>query len=200
MIDFIRGDVRQVAATHIVVDVGGMGLRLQATPATIAELREGETRQFPASLMVREDAWTLYGFADNDEREVFETVQSVSGVGPRTALALVGTLTADGLRRAVAADDEASLMKVPGIGRKGAQRILLELADRIGAPVAGAPDAGAHAGGELHRAVASGLESLGWSAKEAEAAVRAVAEKQPELMASGTVAVALRAALRELQR
>ena len=200
MIDFVRGEVRQVAATHVVVDVGGMGLRLQATPGTIADLRVGETRQIPSSLVVREDSWTLFGFSDTDERELFDTVQSVSGVGPRTALALVGTLTAEGLRRAVAGADEAALMKVPGIGKKGAQRILLELADRIGAPSGSMSGEGAAAASPVREAVASGLVSLGWSAKEAEAAVRAVAEQQPELLTAGPVPAALRAALRELQR
>lgn len=200
MIDFVRGEVRQVAATHIVVEVGGLGLRLQATPGTIAELRVGETRQIPSSLVVREDSWTLFGFTDADERELFDTVQTVSGVGPRTALALVGTLTAEGLRRAVAGSDEAALMKVPGIGKKGAQRILLELADRIGAPTGSVADAERPAVSPVREAVASGLMSLGWSAKESEAAVRAVAEQQPELLNSGPVPTALRAALRELQR
>jgi Holliday junction DNA helicase RuvA len=200
MIEFIRGEIRQVAATHVVVDVGGMGLRVQATPGTIADLSVGEQRQIPAALVVREDAWTMYGFLDVDEREVFDSVQQVSGVGPRTALALVGTLTADGLRRAVAARDESALMKVPGIGKKGAQRILLELADRIGPPQASAAPAGPAADSGVREAVSSGLMSLGWSAKEAEAAVSAVGASQPDLLAGGPVAVALRAALRELQR
>jgi len=201
MIDFIRGEVRGVAATHIVVEVGGLGLRVQATPGTIAQVTLGESRQIPASLVIREDTWTLFGFADADERELFETVQSVSGVGPRTALALVGTLTADGLRRAVATGDERALMKVPGIGKKGAQRILLELADRIAAPTGPGPAAAPAAHGpDVRSAVASGLVSLGWSSREADAAVRAIAERDPELLANGPVAAALRAALRELQR
>jgi Holliday junction DNA helicase RuvA len=201
MIEFIRGEVRGVAATHIVVDVGGLGLRVQATPGTIADVSPGESRQIPASLVIREDAWTLFGFADTDERELFETVQSVTGVGPRTALALVGTLTADGLRRAVAAGDERALMKVPGIGKKGAQRILLELADRIAAPAGPAPaPAAARVGQDVRAAVASGLVSLGWSAREADTALRAIGERNPELLANGPVAAALRAALRELQR
>lgn len=200
MIDFVRGEVRQVTTTHVVVDVGGMGLRLQATPGTIAEVRVGETRQIPSSLVVREDSWTLFGFSDADEREIFDTVQTVSGVGPRTALALVGTLTAEGLRQAVANSDEAALMKVPGIGKKGAQRILLELADRIGPPVGSTSGGGRAEESPVREAVASGLVSLGWSVKEADAALRAVAERQPDLLSSGPVPTALRAALRELQR
>ena len=200
MIEFVRGEVHQVAATHVVVDLGGMGVRVQATPGTIADLRAGDTRTIPASLVVREDSWTLFGFADAEEREIFETVQSVSGVGPRTALALVGTLTAEGLRQAVAAEDERALMKVPGIGKKGAQRILLELADRIGAPSSAEPAQVATADESVRQAVSSGLVSLGWSSREAETALKSVAQDQPELLATGPVAVALRAALRELQR
>jgi Holliday junction DNA helicase RuvA len=200
MIEFVRGEVHQVAATHVVVDLGGMGVRVQATPGTIADLRAGDTRTIPASLVVREDSWTLFGFADAEEREIFETVQSVSGVGPRTALALVGTLTAEGLRQAVATEDECALMKVPGIGKKGAQRILLELADRIGAPSSAEPAQVATADESVRQAVSSGLVSLGWSSREAETALKSVAQDQPELLATGPVAVALRAALRELQR
>ncbi|MCH9718534.1 MAG: Holliday junction branch migration protein RuvA [Actinomycetia bacterium] len=200
MIEFVRGEVHQVAATHVVVDLGGMGVRVQATPGTIADLRAGDTRTIPASLVVREDSWTLFGFADAEEREIFETVQSVSGVGPRTALALVGTLTAEGLRQAVANEDERALMKVPGIGKKGAQRILLELADRVGAPSSAELAQVASADESVRQVVESGLVSLGWSNREAETALKSVAQDQPELLASGPVAVALRAALRELQR
>lgn len=200
MIEFVRGEVHQVAATHVVVDLGGMGVRVQATPGTIADLRTGDTRTIPASLVVREDSWTLFGFKDAEEREIFETVQSVSGVGPRTALALVGTLTAEGLRQAVATEDERALMKVPGIGKKGAQRILLELADRIGAPSSPQPVPSAATDKSVRQAVSSGLVSLGWSAREAETALKSIAQEQPELLATGPVAVALRAALRELQR
>lgn len=200
MIEFVRGEINQLAATHVVVDMGGLGVRLEATPGTIAELRTGDTRQIPASLVVREDAWTLYGFQDREEREIFETVQSVSGVGPRTALALVGTLTGEGLRQAVSSGDEKALMQVPGIGKKGAQRILLELADRIGPPSevstgpTHAPDSG------VREAIASGLVSLGWSSRDADAAIKEIGQRDPELLNKGPVAVALRAALRELQR
>lgn len=134
MIDFIRGQVQRVAESHVVVDVGGIGIRVEATPATVAELAGADIRQVPTSLVIREDSWTIYGFADTDERDVFDLVQTVSGVGPRTAQALVATLTPDGLRRAINQQDVTALMKVPGIGRKGAQRIILELTDRLGAP------------------------------------------------------------------
>ena len=121
-------------------------------------------------------------------------------MGPRTALALVGTLTGEGLRQAVSSGDEKALMQVPGIGKKGAQRILLELADRIGPPSEAssgqshAPDSG------VREAVASGLVSLGWSSRDADSAIQEIGQRDPELLNKGPVAVALRAALRELQR
>jgi holliday junction DNA helicase RuvA len=208
MIDYVRGSVRQVAESHVVLDVGGIGLRVQATPATVADLDLGEVAQIATSLIVREDSWTLFGFTDPDERDVFELVQTVSGVGPRTAQALVGTLTAEGLRRAVHRQDAATVMKVPGIGRKGAQRILLELADRIGAPVATAegsasPPTDRSEPEAWRAAVVSGLSSLGWSQREAEAAASAIEARVPDMTAadgSPDVAALLRAALRELRR
>ena len=206
MIDFIRGDVRQVAATHIVVDVGGMGLRLQATPATIAELREGETRQFPASLIVREDAWTLYGFADVDERSVFEVLQTVSGVGPRLAQGMLAALRPDALRQIVATEDIAALTQVPGIGKKGAQRLVLELKDKLGAPSIGSSAAREAVGGDPAQTgawqsqVHAALVGLGWGIRDADAALTAVAEEFGEDADSAEIAVLLRAALQSMGR
>lgn len=198
MIDYVRGIVAQVNETHVVVDVGGIGLRVQAAPGTVAELHVGEKRELPTSLVVREDAWTLYGFTTRDDREVFELVQSVTGIGPRTAQALVATLGSNGLRAAVAHEDTAALMRVPGIGKRGAQRLLVELADRLGAPaqLPGAPPAPAPDTG-WQTTVLAGLTSLGWSSREAEAAVKAVA---PQADSGADVATLLKAALRELHR
>ncbi len=134
--------------------------------------------------MVREDGWTLFGFADADERTVFEQVQTVTGIGPRIALALLGTLSPDELRRAVAADEAA--LTVPGIGRKGAQRLILELTDRLGSGVRRRHRRRARpaaAAGGWQQAVAAGLASLGWSAREADAAVAAI---DPALAAEAT--------------
>lgn len=200
MIDFVRGTVGHRAEGHVVIDVGGIGIRVEAAPATVASMATGDIREVPTSLVVREDSWTLYGFADHDEKEVFEIVQTVSGIGPRTAQALVATLTADGLRTAVLRQDAATVMTVPGIGRKGAQRILLELADRIGPPKGeSVPDAPAAVGSEAvwHADVVQGLVGLGWSAREAEVAVAAVAD---QVDPDAEVAVVLKAALRELRR
>ena len=198
MIEYVRGTVDHRAEDHVVIDVGGIGIRVQAAPATVAALSAGTPCQVPTSLVVREDSWTLYGFTDLDEREVFDLVQTVSGIGPRTAQALVATLSTDGLRRAVQQQDERQIMTVPGIGRKGAQRILLELGDRLGPPSTGAGSDPAPTGTpQWNGDVVSGLMGLGWSQREAETAVAAVSGEVAE---DADVAQVLKAALRELKR
>ena len=134
MIAHLDGTVSGVAPDGAVIDVGGVGLLVQCTPGTLAGLRTGERARVATSLVVREDALTLYGFGTEDERNTFELVQTASGVGPRLALAMLAVFTPDALRRAVATEDLAALTTVPGIGRKGAQRIVLELAGRLGPP------------------------------------------------------------------
>ena len=130
MISHLAGTVTGIAPDGAVIEVGGVGLLVQCTPATLATLRTGARARVATSLVVREDALTLYGFAADDERDVFELLQTASGVGPRLALAMLAVFTPDALRRAVAAEDVTALTQVPGIGRKGAQRIVLELAAR----------------------------------------------------------------------
>ena len=132
MIAFVRGEVAAVTLTSAVLEVGGVGLELMCTPNTLATLRTGQTATLPTSMIVREDSLTLFGFADDDEKQVFELVQTASGVGPKLAQAMLAVLTPDAVRRAVAGDDVRTLTAVPGIGQKGAQRIILELKDRIG--------------------------------------------------------------------
>ena len=208
MIAHLDGTVSGVAPDGAVIDVGGVGLLVQCTPGTLAGLRTGERARVATSLVVREDALTLYGFGTEDERNTFELVQTASGVGPRLALAMLAVFTPDALRRAVATEDLAALTTVPGIGRKGAQRIVLELAGRLGP--AGEAGVGAPAGGAANGAgappwreqVRAGLVSLGWQAREAEHAIAAV---EPELSGAPDgqavdVSVALRAALRVLGR
>jgi len=168
-----------------VIDVGGVGLLVQCTPGTLAGLRTGERARVATSLVVREDALTLYGFAGEDERNTFELVQTASGVGPRLALAMLAVFSPDALRRAVAAEDLAALTTVPGIGRKGAQRIVLELAGRLGSPGDGraAGDARMAPAGRSapwREQVRAGLMNLGWQARDAEQAIAAV---EPELLA-----------------
>ena len=134
MIAHLDGLVCAIAPEGAVIEVGGVGLLVQATPGTLAGLRTGERARVATSLVVREDALTLYGFASDDERDVFELVQTCSGVGPRLALAMLASFSPDGLRQAIASEDVAALTRVPGIGRKGAQRIVLELAGRPARP------------------------------------------------------------------
>jgi holliday junction DNA helicase RuvA len=212
MIAQVTGSVDAVAPDGAVIDVGGVGLLVQCTPGTLAGLRVGERARVATSLVVREDSLTLYGFATDDERNTFELLQTASGVGPRLAQAMLAVLSPDALRRAVAAEDLAALTSVPGIGRKGAQRIVLELAGRLGAPAdtgavngaAATAGAGATALPHWRDQVRAGLVSLGWQAREAEQAIAAV---EPGLAAPDggqpadvDVAVALRAALRVLGR
>jgi len=207
MISHLRGTVAGVAPDGAVIDVGGVGLRVQCTPDTLASLRPGEPARVATSLVVREDSLTLFGFATDDERNVFELLQTASGIGPRLALAMLAVHSPDALRRAVATEDLNALTMVPGIGRKGAQRIVLELAGRLGDPGDGAVIAGGAgsavrangAGGAWRDQVASGLVNLGWSARDAEAAIAAVAAEAPE-GAVPDVATALRAALRKLSK
>ena len=134
MIAHLDGRVCSVAPDGAVIDVGGVGLLVQCTPGTLAGLRPGERARVATSLVVREDALTLFGFAGEDERNTFELLQTASGVGPRLALAMLAVFSPDALRRAIAAEDLTALMTVPGVGRKGAQRIVLELAGRLGSP------------------------------------------------------------------
>jgi len=185
MISHLNGMVSAIAPEGAVIEVGGVGLLVQCTPGTLATLRRGERARVATSLVVREDALTLFGFAADDERDVFELLQTASGVGPRLALAMLAVFTPDELRRAVAAEDITALTRVPGIGRKGAQRIVLELAGRLGPPGAagrqgelGQPAAagpGRPAAAPWRDQVRAGLLNLGWQPREADQAIAAVA-------------------------
>ncbi|RFS81114.1 Holliday junction branch migration protein RuvA [Actinomadura spongiicola] len=201
MIAFVSGRVAAAGPDGAVIDVHGVGLSVQCTPATLAGLRVGEQATVPTSLVVREDSLTLFGFADDDERAVFELLQTASGVGPRLALAMLAVHTPNALRHAMATEDVTALTKVPGIGKKGAQRIVLELRDRLGGPVGdGAADVRTSTRAEPWREqVQMGLINLGWSAKDADAAVDAVAA---DLDGGETPPVAslLRSALKKLSK
>ncbi|RSN48437.1 MULTISPECIES: Holliday junction branch migration protein RuvA [Actinomadura] len=200
MIAFVSGEVAAAGPDGAVIDVHGVGLAVQCTPATLAGLRVGDRARVPTSLVVREDSLTLFGFADDDERTVFELLQTASGVGPRLALAMLAVHTPNALRRAVAAEDLTALTKVPGIGKKGAQRIVLELKDRLGGPVGDGADDRAPARAEPWREqVQMGLVNLGWSAKDADAAVDAVAADLDGAEAP-PVATLLKSALKKLSK
>ena len=197
MIAFVSGKVAAVTLSSAVLEVGGVGLELMCTPGTLATLRTGQGATLPTSMVVREDSLTLFGFVDDDEKQTFELLQTASGVGPKLAQAMLAVMSPDDLRVAIAGDDPKTLTKVPGIGQKGAQRIILELKDRIGAPTGGrsavAPVAAAPWRDQVHQ----GLVGLGWSAKDAEKAVDTVA---PEAGDVPDVAALLRAALRTLSK
>ncbi|MFC7877189.1 Holliday junction branch migration protein RuvA [Isoptericola sp. NPDC057391] len=207
MIASLTGTVTHVTLERAVLDVGGVGYLVHATPGTLAGLRVGERAQLHTTLVVREDSMTVFGFAEADEREVFETAQSVSGVGPRIALAMLAVLTPDALRRAVASEDLAALRRIPGVGPKSAQRLVLELSGKLGAPSpdaggAAVPDAPPVAAGDPARdQVVEALVGLGWAAKVAQDTVdRVLADAGDDGHVNGPIDVAatLRAALRSL--
>lgn len=202
MIASVRGRVLHVGLDHLVVEVGGVGLHVHTTPATAAGCTRGQEVTLATTLVVREESLTLYGFDGTEGRALFEQVQTVSGVGPRLALAMLSVHSPDGVRQAIAGGDIVALTKVPGIGKKGAERIVLELKDKILAsgvepspagtsPGGGSPDS--RVGGQVHDA----LVGLGWSAKQADDALERVrAAGAPPT----SVSEFLRAALRELGR
>ncbi|MFE5514089.1 MULTISPECIES: Holliday junction branch migration protein RuvA [unclassified Streptomyces] len=207
MIAFVSGQVAALAPTTAVVQVGGVGMALQCTPATIAGLRIGEEARLATSLVVREDSLTLYGFADDDERQVFELLQTASGVGPRLAQAMLGVHSPDALRLAVSTGDEKALTAVPGIGKKGAQKLLLELKDKLGSPLGSSGLVGtqrvASGPAPWTEQLTAALIGLGYASREAEEAVGAVTpQAEAALAETGTAPVPqlLRAALQTLNR
>ncbi|MER6916274.1 Holliday junction branch migration protein RuvA [Streptomyces sp. NPDC000594] len=201
MIASVSGRVAALTPTTAVVEVGGIGMAVQCAPATLAGLRIGEEAALATSLVVREDSLTLYGFADDDERQVFELLQTASGVGPRLAQAMLAVHSPDALRAAVATGDEKALIAVPGIGKKGAQKLLLELKDRLGEPV-GVPVArrGAQAAPSWRDQLHAALVGLGYAPREAEEAVEAVAPQAEAAGATPPVGTLLKAALQTLNR
>jgi Holliday junction DNA helicase RuvA len=200
MIAQLTGTVAQLGPTSAVIEVGGFGVLTLCSPDTTAGLRIGQTATLSTSLIVREDSLTLYGFSSGDEREFFELLLTATGVGPKLAQAALAVLRPDELRRAIATENLVQLMKVPGVGRKGAQRMVLELKDKINA-VAPASTALPSPGSGPHwrEQVAQGLEGLGWSARDADAAcseVEHLVREDSQL----SVAVLMRAALQTLAR
>jgi Holliday junction DNA helicase RuvA len=199
VIAFVNGTVAGAGPDGAVIEVGGVGLSVLCTPATIAGLRVGERAHVPTSLVVREDSLTLYGFAADDERVVFELLQTASGVGPRLALAMLAVHPPNALRRAVATEDVSALTQVPGIGKKGAQRIVLELKDRLGLPLDDDMPVRAFRAAPWRAQVHAGLTNLGWTARDAESAVDAVAA-EVDGQDVPDVATLLRLAMRKLSR
>ncbi|MER7113826.1 Holliday junction branch migration protein RuvA [Saccharomonospora azurea] len=182
MISSVRGEVLSVALDHAVIEVGGVGLAVQATPGTLGTLRRGTEARLFTTLVVREDALTLYGFADAESRELFVLLQTVSGIGPRLALAALAVLEPEKLRRALTDGNITMLTQVPGIGRKGAERLIIELRDKVAAvsAVDGESDGVRPASSTVREDVVDALLGLGFPAKQAEKAVEQVAGDVPD--------------------
>jgi holliday junction DNA helicase RuvA len=194
----VEGRVAALTADGVVVVVGGVGLAVSATAGTRARLRVGEQVLLHTSLVVREDSLTLYGFAEEDEKAVFELLQTASGVGPRLAQAVLTVHAPDAVRRALATEDLAALCLVPGIGRKGAQRMVLELKDKASLP--GGPAVVPAQGGPGWRdTLASALVGLGWSASQSDEVVARLAAAHPAATEADVPAL-LREALAQLGR
>lgn len=189
MIASIRGEVIDIALDHAVIEAAGVGYKIMATPATLSTLRRGTESRLITAMIVREDSQTLYGFADSDARDLFNTLLGVSGVGPKIALATLAVYDAPTLRQALADGDVTALTRVPGIGKRGAERMVLELRDKIGA-TAGA-GVGATGGHSIRGPVVEALIGLGFQAKQAEEATDKVLANDPD----ANTATALRAAL-----
>lgn len=197
MIAQLQGTVSAVGANWAVVLVGGLGVHVWCTAQTAMGLRQGAQTDLHTSLVVREDALTLYGFASREDRDTFDLLKSATGIGPKIALAALSVLTPDELSNAIASANLATLVRVPGVGRKGAERIVIELKDKV-VPTSATASAPA-ALPAWHEQVAEGLQGLGYSAKDADVAcdrVTALAESDPEL----GVAALMKAALRSLAK
>ncbi|MBH0774980.1 Holliday junction branch migration protein RuvA [Nocardia bovistercoris] len=198
MIASVRGEVLEIALDHVVIEAAGVGYRLNATPSTLATLARGEEARLYTAMIVREDSMTLYGFADTEARELFGLLQTVSGVGPRLAMAVLAVLEPEALRKALAESNVAALTRVPGIGKRGAERMVVELRDKVNlVPVhSGPPGSAAPAVAPVRDQVVEALTGLSFPLKQAEQAVDSVLAENP---AAGTSA-ALRAALSLLGR
>ncbi len=191
MIASVRGEVLEVALDHVVIEAAGVGYRVNATPSTLATLRQGGEARLITAMIVREDSMTLYGFADSETRDLFLTLLSVSGVGPRLAMATLAVHDAAALRQALHDGDVAALTRVPGIGKRSAERMVLELRDKVGGVAAGAPAGVAQNGHAVRGPVVDALVGLGFAAKQAEEATDKVLAADHD----ATTSAALRAAL-----
>jgi Holliday junction DNA helicase RuvA len=196
MIASLRGHVLAVAADTAVVEVGGVGMAVHCTPSTLATLRPGMEVRLATSLVVREDSLTLYGFADDDAKQLFELLQTASGVGPRLAQAVLAVHAPDVVRKAIGNADLSTLTQVPGIGRKGAERLVLELRDKVGAVALVDGSMVARPNQAWSEQVRQALIGLGWSATQADQAVATVAQTATD----EPVAVLLKQAIRLLGR
>ncbi|MCQ4118651.1 Holliday junction branch migration protein RuvA [Rhodococcus tibetensis] len=192
MIASVRGEVLEIALDHAVIESAGVGYRVNATPATLGGLHRGSEARLITAMIVREDSMTLYGFPDTESKELFGLLQTVSGVGPRLAMATLAVLEPDALRTALAEGNVTALTRVPGIGKRGAERMVVELRDKVDA-VASSSGAVAIAagGGSVRDQIVEALVGLGFPAKQAEQATDSVLTEAPD----STTSSALRSAL-----
>jgi Holliday junction DNA helicase RuvA len=190
MISAVRGEVLEVALDHVVIEAAGIGYRVNATPSTLATLRQGTEARLVTAMIVREDSMTLYGFPDSDTRDLFLTLLSVSGVGPRLGMATLAVHDAAALRQALADGDVAALTRVPGIGKRGAERMVVELRDKVGlvGATVGAPAVNGHA---VRSPVVEALVGLGFAARQAEEATDKVLAGDHDATTSSALRTAL---------
>jgi Holliday junction DNA helicase RuvA len=194
MIASVRGEVLDIGLDHTVIEAAGVGYRLNATPATLAALQRGAEARLHTTMVVREDSMTLYGFADTESRELFGLLQTVTGVGPRLAMAILAVLEPEALRKALAEGNVVALTRVPGIGKRGAERMVVELRDKVEAvPTTDLPGSGPAVSsiGAVREQIVEALTGLGFALKQAEQATDTVLAELPDLDTSK----ALRAAL-----
>jgi Holliday junction DNA helicase RuvA len=202
----VSGTIAAITGEAAIVEVGGIGIAVQCTPTTLATLRPGHETRLATTLVVREDSLTLFGFASDDERAVFEILQSVTGVGPRLAQAVLSVHSPDAVRAAVATDDVGALTLVPGVGKKGAQRLVLELKDKLGTTTSAGNVVrlpGQHGVGAWREQLRAALTGLGWSDREVNEALAAVGPEAEAAIAVGDepdVAALLKTSLRMLSR
>lgn len=189
MIAAVRGEVLDIALDHVVIEAAGVGYKVMATPATLATLRRGAEARLITAMIVREDSMTLYGFADSDARNLFLTLLGVSGIGPSIALGALAMYDGPSLRQAIGDGDVTALTRIPKVGKKTAELLVLTLRDKVGATATGGVAA---AGGHgIRGPVVEALVGLGFAQKQAEEATDKVLANDPE----ATTSSALRAAL-----
>lgn len=194
MITHLSGTIEEVRLDKATIEVAGVGYTFFATPATLSTLEVGKQVKILTHLVVREDAWLLFGFAGRDERDIFSTLITISGIGPKLALAALAVFTPDELRSAVSQGDLAALTQIPGVGKKSAQRILVEIGDKLGEPAGEQTEANGGIGSAGREEVCHALEQLGWRTPLAQKAVKEAAEANPKAQ----VPELLRAALQLL--
>jgi len=172
MISTLTGTIRSLSTEKLIIEVGGVGLSVLINPQTSASVALGSQSTFYTSLVVREDSLTLFGFLTEEVRNLFELVQTVSGVGPKVALSIMGALTPEDLARAISQEDTSAIERVPGIGKKGAQRMILELKGKLSDLSSG----GTYKGHQppWREQLTSALVSLGFSPKESDSAISSV--------------------------